>query len=164
MMERRDFDPRGDHERPSSRIENATTLMRTAALAERGIDHVRVLSESKFLGLVRSMVDESMTQHLDGVGAEAGASAPPARANGSHESEGAYQKKWEELRARHEKSLERIETGMRRLGATFEAIKETLARWNAGEAAAPAAVGPVEETPRLAPPVSHKTLLREMLL
>ena len=104
MTERRRFDRRGG---PSGRVENATTLVRTATLADRGIDQIRVLSESKFLGLVRRMVDESMDQHVDDAYAELAASPAAARANGSHDIEGAYQKKWEELRARHEESLER---------------------------------------------------------
>jgi hypothetical protein len=193
----------------SEAVDRATTVVRTNTLNETGIDQVRVLSESKFFGLVRAMVEDSLRVHLTRSAGAAAAARPPgeptARAGGyappapsgarpppsplpppqpSRPVPGTYEELWKALRHQHEQSLDRIESGMRRLASTFEGIRTTLGEREgrdpprtappASHPAAPASHPAAPASHPAAPPpgaarvrssaVNQKALLREMLL
>ena len=130
-------------------VEKATTLVKTTTLNENGIDHIRVLSESKFLGLVRTMVQESLRSEV-------------APADAAPQGAGECQAEWQALRQRHTQNLDKIETGMQRLSQTFSNIRDMLGHLNGGEAPAAAPVPPSPAARQSAP--QQTDLLRDMLL
>ena len=161
---------RNRRESHPNQVRKASLLVDTAALKERGIDQIRVLSESKFLELLGGVSRSSALEPALAVSEETVVSAPAPYGQGPS----AYQSKWERLRHRHEDKLQKIETGMERLSSTFHSIQEALNRLGTEEpAAGPVAAEPVhvnapepEVTGPRAPKSrrSQQDLLREMLL
>ena len=105
-------------------VKESTTLVGTGALNEKGIDQVRVLSESRFVELVRDLVEASVERHLEE--SKAMTVAAPSVEVPVHDPSiqqeqlsSAYETQWSELRSRHTEKLERIEHGVERLAGTF---------------------------------------------
>ena len=127
-------------------VEGATTPVPTRALLGRGIERIRVLSESRFRDLVRAMVEESIRRRLqsaptplpaaepapipkvrpptESAAARAGSAAARAGADPGH----VAQARWSRLRDKHEGHLDSIEKRLSRLTGSFDAIRDSLER------------------------------------
>jgi hypothetical protein len=126
-------------------ISHATTQVKTAALSQKGIEQIRVLSESKFLHLVRKLVEDTVARRLADL-----ESVP--RSNGHEPQEIVvleeslhsldrdsrealpsksedvlgHRDRWNRLRQKHVEALEAIETRLASLGETVRDMEETL--------------------------------------
>ena len=127
-------------------IENSTTRVPTRALLGRGVDKIRVLSQSRFLDIVRSMVEESIRRRALSEPVPAAVKAPvaepePAAANrepdvavnnptdaSTVEMREEAQTSWETLRTKHQSHLDTVEDRLSRLTGAFDAIQGTLER------------------------------------
>ena len=134
-------------------VEGATTPVPTRALLGRGIERIRVLSESRFRDLVRDMVEESIRRRLQAAptplpaadpaplpnvqpptesaasrAGSAAARAGDAAAKAGDDPSHVAQARWSRLRDKHEGHLDSIEKRLSRLTGSFDAIRDSLER------------------------------------
>jgi hypothetical protein len=111
-------------------VSDSTTRVTTSDLSEKGIEDLRVLSESKFLYLVQRLVEDAVEKRLH---AQKSASAPsdvvvlsdvlePSTGETLEElgadTSSEFNTRWNELRAKHVQALENIEARLSHLGST----------------------------------------------
>lgn len=108
-------------------IEQATTRVNTQALASKGVENVRVLSESRFLEIVGDMVEESIRQRLEGP------STPSTQATQGEdlgamrdELKATYTAKWKALRSRHLDNLNKVQNRLDQLAQHFEKFERVF--------------------------------------
>ncbi len=152
---------------PMDFLDRASTLVGTESLSRQGVRELRILSESRFLSLIREFVEESLAEVIDarqsirGEGAigEDGASGEPADGRLSRE----YQRRWEALKTKHEVGLRQVERRIDRLARLLRDLDRSVVEISDLDARKPA--GRDEAAPTEAPePVDRSVLLREMLL
>ncbi len=107
-------------------IEQATTTVKTGLLARNGIEQLRIISESRFLDLVRQGGCLFTTKGP----VRSGAKLSTPRSSGDVcEPEGPEQKgMWTQLRSRHEESVQKIEGRMEKLTKTFQNLQGVFER------------------------------------
>ena len=149
---------------PLDVLDSATSLVRTENLERQGVDQLRVLSQSQFVQIVRSAVEDFVSQQLAEEAPELvlGGSGPHDRKLTSE-----FQRRWDLLCSQHGMALRQIERRMGKLSRVFATIEEKLHHWDDGAV-------PSTATARAAPrsieakgiekSIDKKTLLREMLL
>ncbi len=151
-----------NQKKPIDLLDRATSTVDTDQLVDRGVQQLRILSESRFLDLVHSMVHDTLREHLNAE-AEADAAAPQ-RATGDvtpHDQklEREYQRRWDLLRSQHDRSVRQTERRIERLSQVMRKLERALKRQQV-RAATRAATGTDAEKPSR----DQKSLLREMLL
>lgn len=150
--EAQDRDSKKTGEDPRQVIEQATSSVPLEALLKNGFKNVRVLSETRFLELLRDLVERSFQRRYKEWKARISRSKEPERRR---------------LEAKHKESLRSIEKQMARLSRVFEGLEEAFnvleETRSDGSAAAPAGLLLCAFP---APPGADKkkALLREMLL
>jgi hypothetical protein len=109
-------------------LDGATTAVPTRALLGRGVEKIRVLSESRFVDLVRGMVEDSIRRRAQIAPKPVAASPAPAVAVVDTELRDQLQANWSKLREKHEGHLGTIEERLSRLTGAFDAIRGSLER------------------------------------
>jgi hypothetical protein len=127
-------------------VAHATTAIKTEVLAEKGIGDLRVISESKFLHLVRRIVEDSIARRFaqiqpylkarpdDGEvvvldeSLEALAHDCVAALGTDPLDPDAYRERWNELREKHVSALETIEARLSSLSETVRGVESSLSR------------------------------------
>src|SRR2546422_8723286 len=135
---------------PKQTIEKATSSVPLEALSKKGFKNVRVLSETKFLDLLRSLVESSFQKRFEEWKGRLSDAEEPEK---------------QRLERKHKESLRSVERQMAKLSRVFEGLEETFKRLEAEPSTERTSVPllPVSTLPR--PGEEKKTaLLREMLL
>jgi len=114
-------------------LDSATTRVPTRALVGRGVEQIRLLSESRFVEIVRDLVEASISRRAADELAAAGDAAGDLDADGRSPAEDAelrqeLEENWRLLREKHRGHLETLEGRLEQLGGTFDAIRGALAR------------------------------------
>jgi len=141
---------------PCHPVAAATTEVELSAISKSGISSLRILSQSKFIEVLRSMVEDSLADRLEELKAELPSSGDPEAAV---RLEKAYHAKWKDLRVRHEASLGEISGRMEKLSRAFRTLEKLFEK---AQRSSPAAVLPAAVA---APPGrKQKALLRQLLM
>ncbi len=140
------------HNQPHQAVRASTVRVPTRALVGRGVDNIRVLSETRFLAMIHQLVEESLTRRA-AEGAQQGAaeaaqqgtpspttSTAPAAPTSSTRAQ--LQENWAQLREAHNGKLDAIEGRLASLTGVFESIQGSLSKMDDRAPAKPAA--PVE--------------------
>jgi hypothetical protein len=108
-------------------LDHASSRVSTGDLLVRGIPSVRILSESRFLSIVRALVEDSVgrrivsaTETAEGVASE---NAPsPVLAE-----------QWQRFREEHRVRIENLQQRLERLAGAFDTVRHALARLECSE-------------------------------
>ncbi len=142
-------------------IEQATTTVKTGLLARNGIEHLRIISESKFLDLVRQ------AGCLPTAKGPVSSGSKPSTPRGSGDvcaPEGPEPRgMWSQLRSRHEESVQKIEGRMEKLTRTFQSLQGVFERIEGRRGDPASEQGPLDARGPM-DAEKQKTLLRQMLL
>ena len=141
---------------PLEVLDNATSVVPTENLERQGVDQIRVLSQSQFVEIVRTVVEDFVSQQLSEEAPELtlGDCGPHDRKLASE-----FERRWDLLRSKHGMALRKIERRMGKLSRVFATLEEKLQQWEDGVPSPSVSASAVE-----ARSVDKKTLLREMLL
>ncbi len=152
-MEKRDI-------KPLEVLDQATTLVETESLRSQRVNNLRILSESRFLDIVRHLVEEYLD---DAFKPENVPGAGDSRVPHDQKLAREYERRWQSLRTKHEIGLRQIERRMDRLSRVFRRLENLMKKADEPRAAAvEAQSAPDTDAPQTR--VDKKSLMREMLL